>query len=61
MLDVPGTTLADDEPEAHTFDYNTINMPVFFCNTVAHYLFIQELFTDAASYSREVRTASISS
>ena len=29
---------------------NTINMPVFFCNTVAHYLFIQQLFTDAPSY-----------
>ena len=50
MFNVAGTTLADDEPDAGTFDYNTINMPVFFCNTVGHYLFIQQLFTDAASY-----------
>ena len=50
MFDVPGTTLLEDEPDAGTFDYNTINMPVFFCNTVSHYLFIQQLFTDAPSY-----------
>ena len=50
MFDIAGTTLAEDEPDAGTFDYNTINMPVFFCNTVAHYLFIQQLFTDAGSY-----------
>ena len=50
MFNVAGTTLVDDEPDAGTFDYNTINMPVFFCNTVAHYLFIQQLFTDAPSY-----------
>ena len=40
----------EDESDASTFDYNTINMPVFFCNTVSHYLFIQQLFTDAPSY-----------
>ena len=50
MFDIAGTTLVDDEPDAGTFDYNTINMPVFFCNTAAHYLFIQQLFTDAPSY-----------
>ena len=50
MFDIGGTTLLDDEPDTGTFDYNTINMPVFFCNTVAHYLFIQELFTDAPNY-----------
>ncbi len=50
LFNIAGTTLVDDEPDAGTFDYNTINMPVFFCNTVAHYLFIQQLFTDAASY-----------
>ena len=47
---LPVRPLLDDEPDAGTFDYNTINMPVFFCNTVAHYLFIQQLFTDAPSY-----------
>ena len=50
IFDIPGPTLLDDEPDSGTFDYNTINMPVFFCNTVAHYLFIQQLFTDAPSY-----------
>ena len=50
MFNIAGTTLLDDEPDAGTFDYNTINMPVFFCNTVAHYLFIQQLFTDVSSY-----------
>ena len=34
MFDIGGRTLLDDEPDAGTFDYNTINMPVFFCNTV---------------------------
>ena len=50
MFTIAGTTLLDDEPDAGTFDYNTINMPVFFCNTVAHYLFIHQLFTDAPRY-----------
>ena len=50
VFDVPGPTILDDEPDSGTFDYNTINMPVFFCNTVAHYLFIQQLFTDAPAY-----------
>ena len=50
MFDIAGPTLLDDEPDTGTFDYNTINMPVFFCNTVSHYLFIQQLFTDAPSY-----------
>ena len=61
IFGVAGTTLVDDEPDAGTFDYNTINMPVFFCNTVAHYLFIQQLFTDAPVTLREAKTASISS
>ena len=53
------TTLVDDEPDAGTFDYNTINMPVFFCNTVAHYLFIHQLFTDAPRYFARGRRPSI--
>jgi hypothetical protein len=36
-----------DEPDAG-FDF--LIMPVFFCNTVAHYLFIHQLFTDAPRY-----------
>ncbi|MFF0628740.1 hypothetical protein [Streptomyces sp. NPDC004296] len=53
MFDVDGPTLLDDEPDTRTFDYNTINAPVFFCNTLRHYLFIQELFLDANAYMAE--------
>jgi hypothetical protein len=50
MFDIPGTCLLEDEPDAHTFDYTTINAPIFFCNTVEHYLFLQDLFLQAATY-----------
>lgn len=50
IFDIAGPTLLEDEPHSRTFDYNTINAPVFFCNTAAHYLFIAELFTEAQSY-----------
>lgn len=50
MFDIQGPTLLEDEPDTGTFDYALINAPVFFCNTVKHYLFIQELFLDAPKY-----------
>ncbi|MGC5008666.1 catalase family protein [Streptomyces sp. DT203] len=50
MFDIDGPTLLEDEPDTRTFDYNTINAPVFFCNTIEHYLFVQELFLDAPAY-----------
>ncbi|WP_234438724.1 catalase family protein [Streptomyces sp. NRRL S-340] len=53
MFDVDGPTLLEDEPDSRTFDYNTINAPVFFCNTVQHYLFIQDLFLRAGEYFAE--------
>ncbi|MFJ7496740.1 catalase family protein [Streptomyces sp. NPDC097727] len=53
MFDIDGPTLLEDEPDSRTFDYNTINAPVFFCNTLQHYLFIQELFLQAAAYFAE--------
>ncbi|GGJ70979.1 catalase family protein [Streptomyces brasiliensis] len=53
MFDVDGPKLLEDETDSRTFDYNTINAPVFFCNTVQHYLFIQELFLEAAAYFAE--------
>lgn len=55
MFDIPGPTLLEDEPDTGTFDYANINGPVFFCNTVEHYLFIQELFLDAPSYFSQGR------
>jgi hypothetical protein len=39
-------TLLEDEPDSHTFDYALINHPVFFANTLAHYVFIQSVFAD---------------
>jgi hypothetical protein len=50
MFDVPGKCLLEDEPDTHTFDYTTINAPIFFCNTVEHYLFLQDLFLQASTY-----------
>jgi hypothetical protein len=45
-----GPTLLEDEPDTQTFDYANINAPIFFCNTVEHYLFIQELVLEAPTY-----------
>src|SRR5262249_35556205 len=44
LFGMEGRTLLDDEPDSHTFDYAMINHPVFFANTLAHYVFIQTLF-----------------
>ena len=46
MFGVEGRTLLEDEPDSHTLDYALINHPVFFVNTLAHYVFIQTLFRD---------------
>jgi hypothetical protein len=50
VFGIEGPTLLEDEPDAHTFDYANIDAPIFFCNTVEHYLFIQELFIEAPLY-----------
>jgi hypothetical protein len=50
IFDIDGPTLLEDEPDTRTFDYANINAPIFFCNTVEHYLFIQELFLEAPTY-----------
>lgn len=44
IFGVPGTSLLDDEADAGTFDYNLINNPTFFCNTVRDYVAIEPLF-----------------
>ena len=61
IFDINGTTLLEDEPDTGTFDYATINAPVFFCNTVEHYLFIKDLFIEAGEYFFRVAKASIAS
>jgi len=55
MFDIDGPILLDDEPDTRTFDYANINGPIFFCNTVEHYLFIQELFLEAPTYFAQGR------
>ncbi len=50
IFGIGGPTLLEDEPDTHTFDYANINAPIFFCNTVEHYLFVQELFIEAPAY-----------
>jgi hypothetical protein len=50
VFGIEGPTLLEDEPDTHTFDYANIDAPIFFCNTVEHYLFIQELFIEAPLY-----------
>ncbi|MGH9969166.1 MAG: catalase family protein [Pyrinomonadaceae bacterium] len=47
IFGIEGKTLLDDEPDSHTFDYALINHPVFFVNTLKHYVFIQSLFANA--------------
>src|ERR1044071_6331963 len=46
MFGIEGKTLLEDEPDSHTFDYALINHPVFFVNTLKHYIFIQNLFAN---------------
>ena len=50
IFGIDGPTLLEDEPDTRTFDYANINAPVFFSNTVEHYLFIQDLFIGAPGY-----------
>ncbi len=53
IFGIDGQSLLEDESDARTFDYATINAPIFFCNTIEHYLFIQELFLEAPAYFAE--------
>jgi hypothetical protein len=55
MFDVPGKCLLEDEPDTHTFDYTNINGPIFFCNTLEHYQFFQDLFLQASTYFAQGR------
>jgi hypothetical protein len=50
IFGIEGQKLLDDEPDCVTFDYAMINAPIFFCNTVRHYVFIQKLFLSAGDY-----------
>src|SRR5215217_6609738 len=52
LFGIDGQSLLEDESDSRTFDYAMINGPIFFCNTVKHYVFIQQLFLGAESYFR---------
>jgi len=53
IFDIAGPTLLEDEPDTRTFDYVNINAPIFFANSVDHYMFIQDLFLHAPDYFAE--------
>jgi hypothetical protein len=53
IFDIDGPTLLEDEPDTRTFDYANINAPIFFANSVEHYMFIQDLFLHANEYLAE--------
>jgi hypothetical protein len=44
IFGIEGKILLEDEIDSHTFDYAMINHPVFFINTIEHYVFLQSLF-----------------
>src|SRR5262245_52006555 len=46
IFGIEGKTLLEDEADSHTFDYAMINHPVFFVNTLKHYIVIQALFAN---------------
>ena len=46
IFGIEGKTLLEDELGSHTFDYALINHPVFFVNTLKHYVFIQSVFAN---------------
>src|SRR5882724_1067677 len=46
IFGIEGKTLLEDEADSHTFDYALIDNPVFFANTLKHYVFIQSLFAN---------------
>jgi hypothetical protein len=64
IFGIEGTTLLEDEPDSHTFDYAMIDHPVFFANSLAHYVFIQSLFANIgvappANLSAEEKQAAV--
>ena len=46
IFGIEGKKLLEDEADCTTFDYAMINFPIFFINTVEHYVFIQGLFAE---------------
>jgi len=49
IFGIEGRKLLEDEADSTTFDYAMINYPIFFANTVEHYIFIQRLGASAGA------------
>ena len=49
IFGIGGTKLLEDEPDSTTFDYAMINYPIFFANTVEHYIFVLRVGAQATA------------
>jgi hypothetical protein len=49
IFGIEGTKLLEDEPDSKTFDYAMINFPIFFANTVEHYIFVLRVGAQATA------------
>lgn len=50
VFGIVGEKLLPDEPMSPNFDYNLINFPIFFCNTIEDYAYISKLFLKLNDY-----------
>jgi hypothetical protein len=51
IFGIEGPKLLEDEAASHTFDYAMINYPIFFANTVEHYIFVLRVGAQATAPS----------
>jgi hypothetical protein len=49
IFGIEGKKLLEDEPDSTTFDYAMINYPIFFANTVEHYIFVLKIGAQASA------------
>jgi hypothetical protein len=49
IFGIEGKKLLEDEPDGTTFDYAMINYPIFFANTVEHYIFVLRVGAQAGA------------
>jgi hypothetical protein len=57
IFGIEGTKLLEDEPASTTFDYAMINYPIFFANTVEHYIFVLRVGAQATAPSSPTELA----
>jgi hypothetical protein len=51
IFGIDGPKLLEDEADSQTFDYAMINYPIFFANTVEHYIFVLRVGAQATAPS----------